>query len=60
MLTTIFEDNQSAIAMLKNPQFHGHAKHVDIKHHFIREQVKNKIGKLEYCLTEEMVADKRF
>ena len=27
----INEDNQSAIAMSKNPQFHGRAKHVDIK-----------------------------
>ena len=37
--TIIFEDNQSAIAMTKNPQFHGHAKHIAIKYHFIREQV---------------------
>jgi len=41
----------------KNPQFHGRAKHIDIKHHFIREQVNNGIVKLEYCPTEEMVAD---
>ena len=33
--TTIFEDNQSAITMSKNPQFRGRAKHIDIKHHFI-------------------------
>ena len=32
---TIYEDNQSAIAMTKNPQFHGRAKHIDIKYHFI-------------------------
>lgn len=37
--TLIYEDNQSAIAMTKNPQFHGRAKHIDIKHHYIREQV---------------------
>ena len=24
---TIFEDNQSALQMMKNPQFHGHTKH---------------------------------
>lgn len=35
----IFEDNQSAIAMARNPQFHGHAKHNDIRHHYVREQV---------------------
>ena len=33
--TTILEDNQSAIAMARNPQFHGRAKHIDIRHHFI-------------------------
>ena len=55
--TKVFEDNQSAIAMSKNPQFHGRAKHIGIKHHFIREQVGSKIIKLEYCPTEQMVAD---
>ena len=55
--TTIFEDNQSAIAMTKNPQFHGRAKHIDIKYHFIREQVNCGNAKLEYCPTEEMTAD---
>ncbi len=35
----IYEDNQAAIAMAKNPQFHGRAKHIEIKHHFIRDQV---------------------
>ena len=41
---TIFEDNQSTIAMTKNPQHHGKAKHIDIKFHYIREMVTmNKI-----------------
>ena len=33
---TIFEDNQSAISIAKNPQFHGRVKHINIKYHFIR------------------------
>ena len=32
--TRIFEDNQSAICLARNPQFHGRAKHIGIKHHF--------------------------
>ena len=36
----IYEDNQSVICMVKNPQFHGRAKHIEIKYHFICEQVK--------------------
>ena len=56
-MMTIFEDNQSAISMAKNPQFHGRAKHIAIKHHFIREQVEDGNIELKYCPSEEMVAD---
>ena len=55
--TTIHEDKQSAIAMSKNPQFHGRAKHIDIKHHYVREQVNSGSVKLVYCPTNEMTAD---
>ena len=55
--TVIYEDNQSAISMTKNPQYHGKAKHIAIKYHFIREQVSDETMKLQYCPTEEMVAD---
>ena len=37
--TIVKGDNQSCIAMAKNPQYHGRAKHIDIKHHFVRELV---------------------
>ena len=53
----IYEDNQSAIAMAKNPQFHGWAKHIDICHHFVRKQVANGTIKLDYCSTLGMTAD---
>ena len=43
--------------MARNPQFHGRAKHIDIKHHFVREQVSNGTIELKYCSTHEMVAD---
>ena len=33
----MFVDNKSAIALMKNPVFHGRSKHVDIRFHFIRE-----------------------
>ena len=33
--TVMFEDNQSTISMVKNPQYHVRMKHVDIKFHFI-------------------------
>ena len=55
--TLILEDNQSAIAIAKNPQFHGRTKHFNIKYHFIREQVSNDKICLQYCPTEDMLAD---
>ena len=55
--TVILEDNQSSIAMARNPQFHGRAKHIDIKHHFVRERVSDGSIELKYCPTNEMVAD---
>ena len=35
----ICEDNQSAIAMTKSPQFNGCSKHISIKYHLIRDIV---------------------
>jgi len=54
---TIFEDNKSAICLAKNLQYHSRAKHIDIKHHFIREKVQAGDIKLEFCKSEDMVAD---
>ena len=53
----INEHNQAAICMTKNPQFHGRAKHIGIKFHFIREQVEKGTVTLKYCPTENMIAD---
>jgi hypothetical protein len=39
--TEIYIDNQSAIALAKNPVYHERSKHIDTRHHFIREHVKN-------------------
>ncbi|MCP4491938.1 MAG: DDE-type integrase/transposase/recombinase [Gammaproteobacteria bacterium] len=55
--TLILEDNTSAISMANNPVFHGRTKHIDIKNHFVREKVKEKVVRLKYCPTKEMVAD---
>ena len=47
--TVFSEDNQSTIAMVKNPQFHERAKHIDVCHHFVREQLAHGTIQLEYC-----------
>jgi hypothetical protein len=49
-LVTLYVDNNSAIALMKNPVFHGRSKHVDIKYHFIRECVeRGKIAVRRVC-----------
>ena len=54
--TTIFCDNNSAIALSKNHVFHKRAKHIDIRFHFIRELVNNKEICLEFCRSEDQHA----
>ena len=53
----LYEDNQSAIHIAKNPQFHGRIKHIDIKYHYIRDQISRGNIELIYCQSNDMVAD---
>ena len=56
--TLIYEDNQGAISMAKNPVFDNRTKHVQIRYHFVREAVEQGTITLEYCHTDEMLADR--
>jgi len=38
---TLFCHNVGAQKLIANPVFHSHMKHIDIRHHFVREAVKN-------------------
>jgi hypothetical protein len=53
----LHQDNQACIAMIKNPVNHGRSKHIDIRHHFIREKYQNQLISITYCPTKEMIAD---
>ncbi|KAJ3474091.1 hypothetical protein NLI96_g12656 [Meripilus lineatus] len=55
--TTILIDNQSAMALAKNPAFHDRSKHIAIRYHFICEKVEDGIIQLEYVPTNDQVAD---
>lgn len=55
--TIIYGDNQGAIALAKNPQFHARTKHIDIQHHFVREKVAEGRIQLKYVPTTQQVAD---
>ena len=54
---TIFCDNTSAINISKNPVQHSRTKHIDIRHHFIRDLVEEGSIVLEYVSTEHQKAD---
>ena len=53
----VYEDNQGAIAIAKNEGYQSRAKHIDIRYHFIRDQVKTKVIQLHYIKTELQLAD---
>ena len=55
--TVIWEDNQAAISLAKNPVSHARTKHIDTRYHFIREEVQNGVIALKYIPTKQMVAD---
>ena len=55
--TTIHTDSQSCIAMIKNQRFSNKTKHIDVRYHFIRDQMEKKTINLSYVSTEENTAD---
>lgn len=55
--TVIWEDNQSAISLAKNPLCHSRSKHIDTRYHFIREELQSGVITVKYIPTRQMVAD---
>lgn len=50
-------DNKSAIALTKNPVFHGRSKHIHRRYHFIRECVENEQVEVEHVPGNVQKAD---
>ena len=55
--TPILVDNQSAIRLVENPEMHSRTKHIDVRHHYIRELQDNGEVSVEYVHTSEQLAD---
>jgi hypothetical protein len=55
--TVINEDNQSTIAVVNKATSGSKLRHVKLKHHYIKELIKDKDIVLVYCPTKEMIAD---
>lgn len=53
----IFCDNHSVLKLAKNPVFHNRSKHIDVRHHYVREIIKDECLKIAYIRTDKMAAD---
>ena len=56
-MSTLYGDNQGALALARNPEYHARTKHIDIQYHFVRELVLAEKVYLEYCTSADMIAD---
>jgi len=55
--TTLFSDNQAAIALTRDHQYHSRTKHINVRYHFIRWIIKKGSLCLIYCPTNDIIAD---
>ena len=53
----IWLDNKLAIALTKNPVFHGRSKHIHKRYHFIRECIENELVDVQHIPGAEQKAD---
>ncbi|GKA71061.1 hypothetical protein Tco_0777200 [Tanacetum coccineum] len=54
MNTKIHIDNESTICIVKNPVYHSKTKHIEIRHHFIRDCYEKKLISVEKIHTDLM------
>jgi hypothetical protein len=55
--TMIHCNNQAAIKLVMDDNYHARTKHIDICYHFIRQVITDKTIMLIYCPTDDMAAD---
>lgn len=55
--TLLFIDNQSAIKLTRNPEFHRRSKHIDVRYHFICEKLRENVIDTKYVSTNDQNAD---
>jgi len=54
---TIYFDNTTAVAMVKDPKYHGKTKHIKIRYYYIRDAITKYDVILKHIYTNSMVAD---
>ncbi|MCO5564805.1 hypothetical protein L7F22_018473 [Adiantum nelumboides] len=53
----IYTDNQSALAVVRNPIFHACTKHIEMHYHYVRERLSAGEISLTYVPTQDNLAD---
>ncbi|GJY55372.1 retrovirus-related pol polyprotein from transposon TNT 1-94 [Tanacetum coccineum] len=53
----LYYDNKSAIYLCSNNFHYSRSKHIDVRYHFMKEQVKNGVVKLYFVRTEYQLAN---
>jgi hypothetical protein len=54
---TLMCDNTSVISVAKNPIFHKKMRHIERRHHFLRDHVEKGDIEMRYLDTERQLAD---
>ncbi|XP_032794774.1 secreted RxLR effector protein 161-like [Daphnia magna] len=55
--TRLLCDNQSTIRLMRNPEFHQHTKHIDVKYHYIRNMQEEGAVNVTYVKTTSHLAN---
>jgi hypothetical protein len=50
-------DSSSAIGLTHNSVFHGRAKHIKVRHHFLRDHVEKGEIEMKFIDTEKQLTD---
>jgi hypothetical protein len=56
-VVVIRADNNGAMDLARNPEFHAHIKHINIQYHFVCEAVDRHLVDFEFVPTAEQAAD---
>ncbi|XP_070008128.1 secreted RxLR effector protein 161-like [Nicotiana sylvestris] len=54
---TLLCDNTSALNMATNLVQHKRTKHIDVRHHFLRDNMEKGLICMKFCSTEDQIAD---
>ena len=53
----IYCDNLSCVKLFENLVFHDRSKHIEIRYHFIQDQIQKGVVKLQYISTDQHITD---